>query len=145
MGSVADSGRVEAAAVWLPPGAFPWSVWRQARAIPALLRVFTADPRAFRRFSRYGANAAHVHPREPHWYLVVLSVRPDAQRGGYGSLLVRPALEWADRDGVGCYLETSNPVNVAFYERFGFAVRDAVLQLVPDGPPHVSMWRPPSR
>jgi GNAT superfamily N-acetyltransferase len=142
---VLGKGRVEAVAVWLPPGAFPWSPWRQARAVPALLRVFTADPRAFPRFARYGANAARLHPSEPHWYLVVLSVRPDVQRGGYGSALVRPALEWADQEGVGCYLETSDPANVAFYERFGFAVRDEVLQLVPDGPPHVSMWRPPSR
>jgi len=140
---VVEGGRVEAVAVWLPPGAFPWQPWRQARAAPALLRVFAADPGAFRRFTRYGANAARLHPTEPHWYLVVLSVRPDAQRGGYGSRLVRPALERADRDGVACYLETSDPANVLFYQRFGFAVRDAALPLVPGGPTHVSMWRPP--
>jgi ribosomal protein S18 acetylase RimI-like enzyme len=139
-----DGRRVDAVGVWLPPGAFPWSAWRKLRATPAFLRVFAADPRAFRTFVGYGANAERAHPSEAHWYLVVLSVRPEAQRRGLGSRLVEPILARADADGLPSYLETSDPANVAFYRRFGFEVTDRALQLVPGGPTHVAMRRSPA-
>lgn len=140
-----DGSRLAAVAVWLPPGAFPWTAWRKARATGAFLRVLLADPRAFPTFIRYGANAERAHPGEPHWYLVVLSVRPDSQRRGLGSRLVEPALDQADRSHLPCYLETSDPANVAFYERFGFEIVHPALVLVPGGPTHVAMRRPPRR
>ena len=46
---------VGATGVWLPPGAFPWSTMRKAAATADLVRVFIADPGAFRTFARYGA------------------------------------------------------------------------------------------
>ena len=53
-------------------------------------------------------------------------------------------VERADQAGLPCYLETSDPANIPFYERFGFSVSDASLALVPEGPTHVAMRRPPS-
>ncbi|MDQ4131885.1 MAG: GNAT family N-acetyltransferase [Actinomycetota bacterium] len=138
-----DGPTVLAVAVWLPPGAFPWSASRKARATPAFVQVLAADPASFRRFSRYGANAERAHPREPHWYLEVLGVHPGHQRRGFGGRLVQPGLDRADQDGVPCYLETSDRANVAFYERFGFTVVEEELQLVPGGPTHVAMRRQP--
>jgi ribosomal protein S18 acetylase RimI-like enzyme len=139
-----EGGQVLATAVWLPPGSFPWSGRRKLRALPNFLRVFAAAPGSFRTFVRYGANAEQAHPREPHWYLVVLGVRPQAQRRGLGTRLIAPVLERADRDGVACYLESSDHANVAYYERFGFVLLDDALALVPDGPTHVAMRRPAS-
>jgi ribosomal protein S18 acetylase RimI-like enzyme len=139
--ALVDGERVDAVAVWLPPGASPWTARRKARATPALLRVLAADPRAFPRFVRYGANAERAQPEEPHWYLVVLSVRPDAQRQGLGSRLVARGIARADAEHLPCSLETSDPANVAFYQRFGFEVTDPALRLVPDGPTHVAMRR----
>lgn len=140
-----DESRVLGVGVWLPPGAFPWSVSRKLRAVPELLKVLAADPGSYPSFLRYGANAERAHPRGPHWYLVVLGIRPEAQRRGIGSRLVEPILERADRDGVDCYLETSDRANVGFYQRFGFSVGDDALPLVPGGPTHVAMRRSPSR
>lgn len=135
-----------AVAVWLPPGAFPWTARRKLHAVPAFTRVLRAYPRAFRTFARYGANAERHHPREPHWYLVVLSIRPAFQRRGLGTSLVECGLERADASSMPCYLETSDRANVAFYQRFGFEVVDSALPLVPGGPTHVAMWRSvPSR
>jgi ribosomal protein S18 acetylase RimI-like enzyme len=94
---------------------------------------------------RLGSNAARAHPTEPHWYLVVLGVRPSHQGHGHGSRLVAAGLHHADRDGTASYLEASDPANVAFYQRFGFAVVDHALPLVPDGPTHIAMRRPPVR
>lgn len=145
-GTVLATGgsEISAVAVWLPPGAFPWSASRKARATGAFLRVLAAGPKAFPTFVRYGANAERAHPVWPHWYLVVLSVRPRSQRQGLGSRLVEPVLRQADRDGLPCHLETSDPANVPFYERFGFEVADPALVLVPGGPTHVAMTRPPA-
>jgi GNAT superfamily N-acetyltransferase len=139
-----DGPTVLAVAVWLPPGAFPWSAVRKARATPAFLRVFAADPRSFSRFARYGTNAERAHTSERHWYLEVLGVRPEAQRRGLGRQLIEPVLARADAEGLPCHLETSDRANVAYYERFGFTVVDDGLALVPDGPTHVAMRRPPS-
>ncbi len=139
--AVTDGSLVQAAAVWLPPGAFPWSLRRKLAATPALGRVAVADPRAFPTFLRYGENVERAHPDEPHWYLEALSVRPEWQRRGLGTRLVQPILERADAEGRPCYLETSDPANIAFYRRFGFDVLDPALVVVPDGPPLTAMWR----
>ena len=137
--------QVAATAVWLPPGGFPWSTRRKLAATPALTRVLLADPRAFPTFVRYGANVERAQPSEPHWYLEVLSVRPEHQRHGLGSRLVRPIIERADRDGVPCHLETADPANVAFYRQFGFEVVDAALEVISGGGPTLTTMRRPPR
>ena len=134
---------VAATAVWLPPGGNPWSTRRKLAATPGLSRVMLADPRAFPSFVRYGANVERAQDPEPHWYLEVLSVRPEHQRHGLGSRLVTPILERADRDRVPCHLETADPANVDFYRRFGFEVVDPALEVIPGGPTLTTMRRPP--
>lgn len=133
---------VLAVAVWLPPDAFPWSVRRKLSAMPYFLRVLAADPRHFPKFIRYGANVERTHPADRHWYLVVAGVRPQAQRQGLGSRLIRHELDVADSDGTPVYLETADRANVAYYQRFGFIVINDALELVPGGPSHVAMRRP---
>jgi hypothetical protein len=46
--------------------------------------------------------------------------------------------EVADRDQVDCYLETAEPRNAEFYARHGFVVENPALQLVSDGPAHIT-------
>lgn len=134
-------GEALGVAVWLPPGAFPWSAARKLRATWAFTRVWAADPKAFITFTRLGANSELNHPRDRHWSLEALGIRPEAQRKGLGTQLVQPILDRADSEGIYCYLETSNPANVAYYERFGFRVTTD-LPLIPNGPPHFAMSRP---
>jgi ribosomal protein S18 acetylase RimI-like enzyme len=126
------------AACWLPPGETQVSVLRALRTgalgLPARL-----GPRGLRRLLAYEAVAEAQHEQgcpEPHWYLYLLGVDPDAQGEGIARRLVAPALERADADGVPAYLETQTPGNVALYERFGFAVtgqRDVAPGLVTIG------------
>lgn len=128
-------------ALWLPPGEFPWSPMRKFRATWAFTKVWAADRRGFVTFTRLGAASERNHPPDSHWSLEALGIRPEAQRQGIGSELVTPILERGDEEEIECYLETSDPANVAFYERFGFRVV-ADLPLIPDGPPHIAMRRP---
>jgi GNAT superfamily N-acetyltransferase len=138
------SDRVDAVAVWLPPGRFPWTPMRKLRATAAFLRIMAAAPRAFMPFARFGAGVEAAHRDAPHWYLVVMSVRPERQGQGLGKALVKPILERADYDGVACRLETADPNNIPFYQRLGFSVVDAAFAPIPGGPSLTTFHRSPA-
>lgn len=134
--------RMVGVAVWLPPGAFPWSAARKVRATPIFLPVAWRAPTRARGFFALGANAERAFPADaPHWYLEVLGVRADAQGQGLGRRLLQAGLARVDASGVAGYLETADHANLAFYEGFGFTF-ERELQLVPGGPPHWAMRRP---
>ena len=60
------------------------------------------------------------HPTEPHWYLPLIGVDVTKHGRGYGSALLRHALERCDRDRLPAYLEATSPRSKALYERHGF-------------------------
>lgn len=66
------------------------------------------------------------HPQEPHWYLGMIGVDPFAQGKGLGFELICHNLKHIDKAGLPTYLESSNPRNVALYERLGFVVLDTL-------------------
>lgn len=84
------------------------------------------------------------HPRQPHWYLSELAVRPESQGRGLGSLLMKPVLDRCDEQGVPAYLESSTERSRALYERHGFRVTSE-LWMPRGGPPLWLMWREPRR
>lgn len=109
--------------VLAPPGAHPPPL---LRAILFTLRVLWATLRAPLRLDR-GMRGLRVlaemerrHPREPHWYLVDIAVRPDKHGHGVGGVLLREAIASAERTHQPLYLETTNPANLAFYAKYGF-------------------------
>ena len=53
-------------------------------------------------------------------YLMILGVDAPSRGQGIGKVLVRPGLSFADTHGMPCYLESSNPRNVSFYDSIGF-------------------------
>jgi GNAT superfamily N-acetyltransferase len=99
-------GALLGVAVWLAPGTYPWSAPRKLRAAPALLRVALVAPGSARDFARTGANTERANPVEPHWYLEVLGVRPEAQGHGVGTRLLGLGLARAKPPGLPYYLET---------------------------------------
>jgi GNAT superfamily N-acetyltransferase len=141
--AVAD-GRLLGVAVWLPPGAFPWSARRKLRITPTMLAIALARPRAFPGFVRLGANSERLHPRWRHWNLETMGIAPPAQGRGLGSRLIAPGLARADAQRLPCYLTTARDENLGFYRRFGFQVEEEGLPLLPGGPTHWGMRRPPA-
>lgn len=105
-----------AAALWLRPGVHP-----DQEGLDAVMQA-TMDERtrndALATFEQMG----RYHPTEPHWYLPLIGVDPARQGQGYGSALMRYALDACDREGALAYLESTNPTNVPLYERHGFKV-----------------------
>jgi len=123
------------AALWLPPGVQP-------------------DEAALERAFRDTANREHLddllatfekmgesHPKEPHWYLPMIGVEPNAQGKGLGEKLMRHALDRCDQDRALAYLEASKPSNVPFYLRHGFEVTGQIQ--IGAAPPVTPMLRRP--
>ena len=81
------------------------------------------------------------HPKEPCWYLPLIGVDPACQGRGYGSALLRHALDRCDRDGIIAYLESSNPRNISLYLRHGFVALGEIQ--VGNSPTLVPMLRQP--
>ena len=69
----------------------------------------------------------------------MIATRAAAQGTGAGTRMMGHTLEPVDADGVPAYLESTNPVNIPFYERHGFAIVGAAT--LPDGPTLTQMRR----
>jgi ribosomal protein S18 acetylase RimI-like enzyme len=134
-----ETGDVVGAALVLPPGRWRTPLRVQAghaldyarvfrRRLPRALGVLTALERR--------------HPDGPHYYLPYIGVRPDAQRRGLGTALLRPVLDRCDREGVPAYLEASAPDNARLYRRLGFRTTQIVGPL--GSPPLELMIRDPA-
>lgn len=61
---------------------------------------------------------------EEVFFLSAIVVDPPCQGKGIGKMMIEAFLAEAERLGTGVYLETQNPYNVPYYERFGFVVVD---------------------
>ena len=124
--SIDDDGGV---ALWLAPG-----VGADEEAMGAILEeaVTPADQEDV--FALLG-QMGEFHPTEPHWYLPLIGVDAPRTSRGYGSALLRHALDRCDRDGLPAYLEATSPWNRALYARHGF--EDIGVIQVGESPP---MW-----
>lgn len=131
----------EAASMWcmhdrrreLPPLGMVKLVW-------ALMR--NGPKGTVRRAIRAGEVMEENHPADPHIYLFTIGTRKAARGTGLGKALLRPMLEAADREGLPCYLENSNPDNTGFYTAHGFE-RLKLLEVGKGAPPLEAMWRMP--
>ncbi|MDQ3657826.1 MAG: GNAT family N-acetyltransferase, partial [Chloroflexota bacterium] len=138
---------------------FPMTLRRQLRIASAMLPMLRFGRSMVTRLGQMEETAKAAFPKEPCWYLAALGVDPERQGQGIGSRLMETALAEIDRSPEtagaaargaatrgAAYLETGEEINVRFYERFGFKVRESALQLAPaPGPTHWTMWRPPVR
>lgn len=84
---------------------------------------------------------ARFHPDEPHWYLALIGVDPNAQGRGIGAELMRHVLARCDAEGSTAYLEASSPRNVTLYLRHGFEIIGEIQ--VGEAPPLLPMIRRP--
>jgi GNAT superfamily N-acetyltransferase len=76
------------------------------------------------RLETYAGISDPLRPREPDYYLGIIGVHPEAQRRGYGRVLldVVQALSESHPTSTGVALDTELATNVAIYERCGYHV-----------------------
>lgn len=126
-------------AFWYPPGTTSLTFRETlAESLPFLPEGLPHMGRA----SRFEKAIKQRWPKEPHWYLSVLSISPEFQGQGHGTALLRPGLERVDADGTAAYLETQRERNVGFYEKFGFELVEKMT--VDDEIPVWLMYREPA-
>ena len=104
------------AALWLPPGVQP-----NGEALEKVFRE-TANRENLADLLATFEKMGQAHPKQAHWYLAMIGVEPNAQGKGLGARLMRHGVARCDQGRELAYLETSNPRNVALYQRFDFEV-----------------------
>lgn len=134
---------IGAAALWDPPGRWRQTGREELLMMPSFLL-------AMRGRSARGQQLTELmkehHPEEPHWYLAVIGSDPTVRGGGFGQALMRSRLDRVDAEHAPAYLESSNPDNIPYYQRFGFEVTGEIVLPGANGEPGpsmVPMWRPP--
>jgi ribosomal protein S18 acetylase RimI-like enzyme len=114
---------------------------RLSPPLPPYLREL--DDKVLQGLIAYDENCVRHFPGIPVWYLMYLGVDPAVQGNGTGSAILGESLRsLMEREVAPAYLETGTERNVRFYERFGFKVREADVQLVPGAVRHWTMMRP---
>ncbi len=135
LGTADGIDRLAGVALWLPPG-----VTSDEAAMGALIER-TAAASMQQDAAGVGEQMASFHPREPHWYLPLIGVDPARQGQHLGDQLLTHGLARCDAGGSPAYLESSNPRNVAFYQRHGFEALGRIQ--VGSSPTLVPMLRKP--
>jgi len=125
--------------IWLPPEAVADYTEDDLAVRPRLV------PLTFDGGSRLASMWDWIDERVPGgrlWFLDLLGVEPCAQGRGIGSALVEHGLAAALEAGEPAFLETGNPRNVAYYERFGFRTTEEAD--APLSGPHIwfMRWEP---
>jgi ribosomal protein S18 acetylase RimI-like enzyme len=135
-----DGPNVAAAALWSPPKRWKMPLMARLRTAPGLFRVFGSDVARARLVDEL---MKKNHPAEPHWYLAVIGSDPTYRGQGYAHALMKSRLDRLDDERAAAYLESSNPDNVPYYQRYGFEVVGEI-ELPDGGPTLVPMWREPA-
>ena len=86
------------------------------------LGLLPLGPLALSRSLRWVGTWEKSDPKERHWHLGPVAVDAHLQGMGIGTKLMRVFCAQMDAAGEVAYLETDKPINVRFYERFGFEV-----------------------
>ncbi|MEJ5377561.1 MAG: GNAT family N-acetyltransferase [bacterium] len=134
---VREKDRVTGVAVIHPPKVYPLPIPLQ---LGMLLKIVTRTGfYGLGRWLKWSSSIERRHPKEPHYYLQFLGVEPALQGNGLGSCLLHHLVCKADKEQVGCFLETANPRNIPLYGRFGFqtVAKEEII-----GVQTWFMWRP---
>jgi ribosomal protein S18 acetylase RimI-like enzyme len=114
-----EDGSIVGVCGMMPPGECQPGFKQQLQILPTLLRI---GPRSTGRAARWMGVWGKHDPGERHWHLGPLTVDVHLQGRGVGGRLMQVFCAQMDAAGDDAYLETDKPINVRFYERYGFEV-----------------------
>jgi GNAT superfamily N-acetyltransferase len=132
-----DGEKILGAAVIYPPEAYPLPVLDQWLLL--LKSIWGNGFYDIPAWIKWLNEVDKQHPTEPHYYLEYIGVEPEYQGQGVGSAILQHLCDTADSEGVGCYLENTNPTNIPVYEHFRFQI---IHEKEIIGIPTWFMWRP---
>jgi ribosomal protein S18 acetylase RimI-like enzyme len=114
-----EDGTIVGVCGMMPPDGCRPGFLQQLRLAPALLRL---GPRVAGRVVRWMGVWRRHDPEGRHWHLGPLAVDAHLQGRGVGGRLMQVFCAQVDAARDDAYLETDKPINVRFYERYGFEV-----------------------
>jgi ribosomal protein S18 acetylase RimI-like enzyme len=116
---IENAGNLVAAANINPPHLIP-APTKLEQSFEALGR--TLGTQAIARFNAFADACDPLEPSEPHFYLGMIGVAPDAQGYGYARELLDALHEMsaADADSTGTCLTTELAANLGLYKHFGY-------------------------
>ena len=120
-------------AIWLPPGVQGDDGPLEAVIAGSMVREKQTEVAAV--FEQ----TEHYRPTEPHWYLSLIGLEALHRNKGCGSALLAHRLRQCDEEHLPAYLWSSNPLNIARYERHGFEIAGTIR--VGSSPPIFPMLR----
>lgn len=122
----ATSPALEAVAVWIWGEKSFMTPWRSLRAggLALYAKIGRDAARRLENVERYVTTLHRRHAPAPHWHLSPVAVDSPHQGKGLARRLLTAMFARLDREGLPCFLETQSAVNVAIYERYGFAVAE---------------------
>ena len=120
----ATSPNLEGIAAWLTSDYFPLTFWKLIRSVPLSVTLGFAREGGYKlKHPGDYLDERHKHLTPfKHWFLQTIGVAPQFQGQGYASQLIRAMLVRVDKEGLPCYLETMDEINVRLYEHFGFSI-----------------------
>jgi ribosomal protein S18 acetylase RimI-like enzyme len=118
---VRDDGRLAAVAGINEPEPDPWPPALRQRH-DELAELVGRD--AVRRLDAFEQASSRHEPAEPHYYLGIIGVRPDAQGRGHARALIEELRRMSDAHArsTGISLSTERAENLPFYRHLGFEV-----------------------
>ena len=125
------------------PGMYPMTAGRWWRQAGRIARIAAHTREHSRGIIRFGELTSRGVPADA-WYVEAFGVRPDLQRAGRGSMLMRALLAQLDATGARSYLETTNEENVGYYVQRGYTEAHTPVPVAPGGPLIFPMSRPAS-
>jgi len=133
-GSAYRNDDFTAGALWLPPDTHP-----DEETLVAHFEQTVAPEKHAALFATF-EQMDRFHPDAPCWHLAFIAVDPARQGKGLGAALLQEGLRQCGREGQPAYLESTNPMNLSLYKRFGFEEM-GVIKADP-APPLFPMFRP---
>jgi GNAT superfamily N-acetyltransferase len=124
--SVWVTDHLEAASLWSPPAHLAEDPSGRLATEEARLRQIMLEAigeASASRLAAYDGAVDSVLPDgSPYWYLGVLALHPEHTGTGLGRAVMQAGVDHARSSNGTAFLETSNPQNVGYYERFGWTV-----------------------
>jgi ribosomal protein S18 acetylase RimI-like enzyme len=79
-----------------------------------------AGEESAQRFQHLIEQLGNHEPQQSHCEVFFLGLKPSSRGKGIGQDLLKPVLDYADKNQVPCYLVSSASRNISFYQRHGF-------------------------
>ncbi|BAZ17803.1 GCN5-related N-acetyltransferase [Calothrix sp. NIES-4071] len=130
----------QGACIWYPASVtiFDSTFEAMLNEVSVIISHF-AGLEAARRFEHLIQKIGAAEPTNPHCEVFFIGLQKEARGKGIGGSLLKPVLNYADTNKVGCYLVSSSSRNISFYERHGFKKYCSIQ--INDSYSMTGMWR----